>query len=404
MGLTNLKFLKSVSLYSCLAVLILAFTVIIQSMTTSANAGVSTLYSCVRGLSNDDNLYQINPETGADAGGTQTITLAGQTVKGCNGLARDPTTGTCWIMINVQAGGAGSPVPTGRILATIDESTGVATQIGIPGIAFASIAFDSSGTLFGVTGDGATPSETLYMLSKTDATPTFFQTLGNGDFGEALAFNPNDGLMYHMSGTDANKVFETINLGDMTVTNIPITGDVLCDVEAGALVHQSGSTFLQHNFTGDSLWSITDSGVCTFLGNMDHISKGLAFGCGEPPECVEDGDCEPSGDVCTPNICESNVCVPDPIPDCCDADSDCADADECTIDVCVNPGPESSCSNDFDVEDDVCFCSLSENEFDPRCFTEGPLVIIPTMGQWGMILATILLGLFAVIAIRRRTE
>ena len=34
----------------------------------------------------------------------------------------------------------------------------------------------------------------------------------------------------------------------------------------------------------------------------------------------------------------------------------------------------------------------------------GPIVIIPTMGQWGMIIATILVGFFAVVALRRRKE
>jgi len=32
----------------------------------------------------------------------------------------------------------------------------------------------------------------------------------------------------------------------------------------------------------------------------------------------------------------------------------------------------------------------------------GPIVIIPTMGEWGMIIATILLGFFAIVALRRR--
>jgi len=34
----------------------------------------------------------------------------------------------------------------------------------------------------------------------------------------------------------------------------------------------------------------------------------------------------------------------------------------------------------------------------------GPIVIIPTMGQWGMIIATILLGFFAVFALRKRIK
>jgi len=36
--------------------------------------------------------------------------------------------------------------------------------------------------------------------------------------------------------------------------------------------------------------------------------------------------------------------------------------------------------------------------------TPGPLVIVPTMGQWGMIIATILLGFFAIVALRKRRE
>ena len=36
--------------------------------------------------------------------------------------------------------------------------------------------------------------------------------------------------------------------------------------------------------------------------------------------------------------------------------------------------------------------------------TTGPVTIIPTMGQWGMIIATILLGFFAVFAIRIRIK
>jgi len=34
----------------------------------------------------------------------------------------------------------------------------------------------------------------------------------------------------------------------------------------------------------------------------------------------------------------------------------------------------------------------------------GPIAIIPTMGQWGMIFATIILGIFAVVALRRRIQ
>jgi len=80
MGMANLKLLNSVSLYNIVsfAVLLFAFTLFIQSMTTPANAGAPILYSCASvTVGPDDNLYQINPATGADADGTQTITLTG---------------------------------------------------------------------------------------------------------------------------------------------------------------------------------------------------------------------------------------------------------------------------------------------------------------------------------------
>jgi len=35
---------------------------------------------------------------------------------------------------------------------------------------------------------------------------------------------------------------------------------------------------------------------------------------------------------------------------------------------------------------------------------DGSVVVIPTMTEWGMIFASIIIGIFAVIALRRRTE
>jgi len=263
------------------------------------------------------------------------MTLSGETVFGCNGLARDPTDGTCYIILKTSQGR-----PSTRLLATIDESTGVATLVGNPGdLQISSLAFDSSGTLYATVGDQAgieppgdrVEPETLQTLSKADATPTLFQTLGNGSDGEAIAFNPDDGLMYHFSGNlflndpVNGKIFETINLNDNTVTNIPLSSvDSDEDFETSAFVYNSGNTFLYADIAIlSTFWSVNTSGVESFIGDMDHTSKGLAFDCGVEPD----------------------------------------------------PEPPS-----------------------------GPLVIIPTMNQWGMIFASIILGIFAVIALRRRTE
>jgi len=59
------------------------------------------------------------------------------------------------------------------------------------------------------------------------------------------------------------------------------------------------------------------------------------------------------------------------------------------------------------------FVSLSNNEvsgkglvtqFVGQCSPSGPIAIVPTMGQWGMIFASLILGIAAVLTHRRRTE
>jgi hypothetical protein len=111
-------------------------------------------------------------------------TLSGFTVLGLNGFAKEPTTGTIYAVVRVTAG------QTPRRLATLDPATGVLTDIGSLGDAFSQITFDPAGTLYGVTGDGATVPETLFQINPADATTTLDMTLGNGADGEVVAFVP----------------------------------------------------------------------------------------------------------------------------------------------------------------------------------------------------------------------
>ena len=142
-----------------------------------------------------------------------TLTVAGDTVTGATGAALHPTTREIFVILKTTTGGSN------RVLATLDRTTGVCTSIGSLGDSFSAIAFDSAGTLWGVTGDGATTPETLYTIDQGTAVPTFFATLGNGADGEVIAYNPVDGLMYHSSG-NGTVVFETINLTTGATTNI----------------------------------------------------------------------------------------------------------------------------------------------------------------------------------------
>jgi len=155
------------------------------------------LYSISR---DDDLLRVVNPSTGTTTSSVA-ITLTGKGVSFGNGLATHPVTGELFALLKLDG-------QTGRQLVKIDPATGVATSIGDTGDQFAGLAFNSSGTLFAVVGDkknsagGGLPPETLFTLNTTNAAPTQVLVLGRGNDGEAIGFNPSDGLLYHASGND----------------------------------------------------------------------------------------------------------------------------------------------------------------------------------------------------------
>ncbi len=144
-------------------------------------------------------------------------TLPGFSITGCNGIAFDPETYQTFIIMKVTG-------VTGRVLGTIDLKTGICTEIGNLGDNFSSITFRENGQLYGVTGDGATVPETLYLIDKLTGVPTLLTALGNGADGEVICYNRADDYLYHWSG-NGTLVFEKI-LPDppYTITNIPVIG------------------------------------------------------------------------------------------------------------------------------------------------------------------------------------
>ncbi len=221
----------------------------------------------------------INPVDGSTIGSPVTITLAASTVVGGTGLAEDPLTGDFYALLKIQFQGP-------RELVIIDPATGVATSVGNTGSKFATLAFDSGGTLYAVTGNATTgtalPPHTLYTLSLIDATPAFVTTLVNSDQGEAIGFNPDDGFLYHASGVISNsmledtRILEKINLITLAVTNIPLSGDDY--TEMTALVFSGGVFFgadTGFGFPDPVLLTLTDTGVAGIIGPTDHVVKGL---------------------------------------------------------------------------------------------------------------------------------
>jgi hypothetical protein len=205
-----------------------------------------------------------------------TITLPESTVTGATGLARDPLTDTLYALLKLQG-------TSFRVLVTLNESDGEAESLGNTGENLAGIAFTDDGTLYGVSGDGAVTPETLYTVSMEDGSITFAVQLGNGSDGETLAFNPDDGLLYHASGIgtpNSTELFETIDPDNsFAVANVSLSGDDY--EELSSLVYGDGGFFAGDvgniNFDDPGLFRITAGGVSTFLGSMDHVSKGLVY-------------------------------------------------------------------------------------------------------------------------------
>jgi len=191
------------------------------------------------------------------------------TINGVLDLDVHPCTGDLYVLLNISA-------QSGRSLAIVDTS-GSVTIIGNTGDNFASMAFDDLGVLYTVTGDGANTPETLYTLDLSNASPTFFQTLGNGNDGEVIAYDKDDGYLYHWSGNGSN-IFEKINLTNNTVTNIPFTNANIDMAEVFGATYGGSGQFLVSNID-DSLFVLTTSGYAVSTGiGLAYNVRGFAFG------------------------------------------------------------------------------------------------------------------------------
>lgn len=123
-----------------------------------------------------------------------------------------------------------------RTLGTIDLSTGEITPIGLLGDAIADIAFDGNGQLYGITGDGGSDSSTFFSIDKSTGTITLIVAMDgtNGD-GEALAFNPTDGMMYRISGNGTDEM-TSINLNTFAINTVPVTTTITDNGEGLGMV------------------------------------------------------------------------------------------------------------------------------------------------------------------------
>jgi hypothetical protein len=194
------------------------------------------------------------------------MTSTAAIIRWANGLSVHPTTNDVYVIVTIVGTSA-------RSLGRVDPTTGVVTMIGSLGQQFAGIAFGATGTLYGVTGDGATMPETLYTIDINTAATTQILTLGNGSEGETICLDPT-GRLLHASGL-ASQVLESIDVTTLQVTNIPMSGDAWSEVLS--MTHLAGGNFLAVDLN-DDVFVFTDAGLRNQVGTLDHsFVKGIAF-------------------------------------------------------------------------------------------------------------------------------
>ena len=224
---------------------------------------------------NDNQLRLIELSTGATLSSLN-VTTSSATVLGVHGLAQNDTATYALLSTVVTAGG----LPNSD-LATIDLNTGMATIIGNLGDAFDSIAFGSSGLLFGVTRDDANTPETLFAIDTATAATTQVMSLGTGSDGEVLCWHPGYKGVLHASGRDGllNDPTNGPNLGVLSpergrAKGLRLSGHASDEITAMAAL-PNRAIFAA---TADSEFvTIDKKGVITQFAMGDHVPSAILF-------------------------------------------------------------------------------------------------------------------------------
>lgn len=171
------------------AVLLLVVSVILQLQPSPAFAD-DNFFVMPRG---GNILRTVNPVNGDTTGLAAMRVESGPEIVASNGLAVHPTTKELWAIFQLRN-------QSGRFLAKIDPAIGLVIIVGNTSRNIASIAFNADGSvLYGVTGNAGSNTHTLFSINQSIAATTLLCAFGDTGFGEALALNPNDGLLYRIT-------------------------------------------------------------------------------------------------------------------------------------------------------------------------------------------------------------
>lgn len=245
-----------------LLLLLLLFTV---AFVQAGNA--QTVHRLICGSPYQDQFYAVDTATGFTVMRTiSLVPLTGGANEGVLGVAKNPNSGTIYVVHKQNA------APS-RALSKLNTLTGNLTVIGYLGDNFSSITFRGD-SLLGVTGDGATTPETLYMIDTATAVPALLTALGNGLDGEVICYNPSNDLIYHWSGNGTVEFETVLPVPPYTVTPISTT---TTSGETFGAVYVSPNKFLGSNISSAFNYWNTNGAVGADLGAMPDDVRGMVF-------------------------------------------------------------------------------------------------------------------------------
>lgn len=192
-------------------------------------------------------------------------------ILGVTAMATNPVSGDIYAVLRT-----GIPVSGGSSsvfnLTTLDPQTGILSNIGVLNGPFNSITFDPNGRLFGMTNQydfANSISEALYEIDPGTAGITLLANIGNYDDGEAIAFNGDDGFLYHLSGYGGvgNIIFERIDTASFAKTLIPLPASGLPDAFTQLLYIGSGQFIVTgfNSVPNYAFYSLTSGGAVASL-------------------------------------------------------------------------------------------------------------------------------------------
>jgi hypothetical protein len=249
----------------------------LSSDIAAMNYPVSETNSCFYTLSYYDDQIRVLDALSGVTKSSRSLSYTG-TVDYAAGLAQDPISQEYYAILYLD----GDDYPS---LTKVDIDTGVVTVITAMDDYFSSLTFDAAGNLFGTVDSWADTPYKLYSINKTTGAQTAVADLGSaGDGGEVLAFNSDDGLIYHLSGS-TEYGFEKVTSDTYARTSISLSGDSF-DTPLGLYYWEDAEKFIFSDYYTDSFYHLTTSGAVTqitFNDEEGHVGFTYKGACNDAP-------------------------------------------------------------------------------------------------------------------------